>query len=134
MPSGGKRSTSFTKNDNRASLAGKKSRGHLPTEVKEARLHNAVQFENSLYKYMALTYEELKKAFNAPDTSARDMAVIKILLKAIKEGDYRALDFLLDRTIGKVQTNVKVDAEIAVRSFTDMVAEAQEKRLKDVNE
>jgi hypothetical protein len=131
MPSGGKRLTSFKKGDPRASAAGKKTNGHLPQHVKDARKFNAIQFEDCLYKYMSLTYDELNKIFNDKKTSARDMAVIKILIKAIKEGDYRAFEFLLDRTIGKLQHNVKIEVE--AKTVTDLLMESNEIDIIDVN-
>lgn len=122
----------FKKGDPRTIAAAKKGGGWLPQHVKEARKFNAIQFEECLYKYMSLSKEELKQVWNDPKTSARDLAVIKILQKSINEGDYRALDFLLERTIGKVQSNINIKAEVEAKTFTDMVLEASEKVVVDV--
>lgn len=132
MPEKPKNPSRFTKGDPRASAAGKAAKGFLPKEVKEARLHNAVEFEGSLYKYMQMPLDGLKKAFKEPTTSARDLAVIQILMKAIKQGDYRCLDFLLDRTIGKVKQNLEVSGEVGVKTITQMLEESETQKLIDV--
>ena len=122
----------FTKGDKRASEAGKKSHGHLPVEVREARNHNAVQFEKSIYNYMNYTFAELKEAFNNKKTCARDLAVINILMKAIKEGDYRCLDFLLDRTIGKVKQALELNGEVEVKNITQLLEQSETSKVIDV--
>src|SRR5688572_20590077 len=97
-----KRSNGFDKNPQRARLAGMKSKRSTPPELISAREQNAKEFEASLYKYMKATREELKLAANNPATPAQDLAVIKILARAIERGDHTSLNFILDRSIGKV--------------------------------
>jgi hypothetical protein len=98
---------SFTKGDPRASLAGKKSSRALPPDLKEARQMFARDFESTIYKYMNHTKDELLMAMKAPETPAKDLAVLSILHKAITNGDQQRLDFMLNRTVGKVVEKVE---------------------------
>lgn len=132
MGHGGRRSTTFKKGDKRASQAGKKSSNALPVELKEARLQNANEFEESLYKYMGMSYPDLKQAFKDVNTCARDLAVIQILMKAIKDGDYRCLDFLLDRTIGKVKQNLELSGQVNFTSMAEALEGSETQKFIDV--
>jgi len=118
---GGKRSTSFTKDDNRASEAGKKSSSALPSDLKIARGLNAIEFEQSLYKYMDMSLEDLVRVEKDPTTTSRDLAVISILRNAIEKGDNQRLNFLLERTIGKVKDISEVSISSTHKSIVEML-------------
>lgn len=114
---------SFKKGDPRASKAGKKSSRALPQDLKEAREQNAKEFEASLYKYMKLNMAELKAAYANPSTPARDLAVIKILEQSINKGDQQRLNFLLERTIGKVKDVSEVEITGLHKTLVDLLNE-----------
>ena len=97
-----KRGNGFDKDPERARRAGQKSSRALPEEIKEARKRNAVEIEGSIYNYMGSNLRELKAAYANPTTPSKDLVVIKILIKAIELGDHARLEFLFNRTIGKV--------------------------------
>jgi len=118
---GFKPNNGFDKNPERASLAGRKSR-KSPPELKEARLQNASQFESTIYLYMNAPIEKLKEILKDPTTPARDLVVIRILVLAIEKGDHARLNFLLERTIGKVADK----HEIVAKSTHEQVVEAIE--------
>lgn len=102
----------FDKNPERARIAGRKSATGLTKDLREMRNMNATEFETCIYKYFHLNIESLKKIFSNPDTPARDLVVIKILTKAIEEGDYQRLNFLLERTIGKVTDRIQLSGRV----------------------
>ncbi len=97
-----KRSNGFDKNKARAAAAGKKSSRRLPEDLREARMHNANEFEACIYTYMNMPLAQLESAWLEPGMRSLDKIVIKILILSIKNGDYQRLNFLLERTIGKV--------------------------------
>jgi len=116
-----KPSNGFGKDKARASAAGKKSSKHLPADLKEARSMNAHDFENSLYKYMSMPFIDLQKIFKDPKTPSRDLAVISILKNAIEKGDNQRLNFLLERTIGKVKDVSEVSIKSSHKSIVEML-------------
>ncbi len=118
MPKG---SNGFKQNPERARLAGRKSSRALPIELKEARLMNANQFEQTIYKYMRSNLEQLSEVYKNAETPAIDLVVIKILKMAIESGDYQRLNFLLERTIGKVSDKLEVQGKIGILKLHDII-------------
>lgn len=112
MAKGVTKSTTFKPGDKRASLAGQKSKRSVPADLKDARLENAHNFEQSIYKYMGMDPRELKTIYGQPGVSTLDNIVIKILTLALEKGDYQRLNFLLERTIGKVQDRIEIKAKV----------------------
>jgi hypothetical protein len=112
---------SFKPNDPRASAAGKKSSRALPAELKEARLINAGVFESTIYKYMMMPVDQLQIIAKDPLTPAVDLVVIKILVKAIQEGDHARLEFLFKRTIGNVVDKLDVRAAVVHKSLHQQI-------------
>lgn len=102
-----KRSNGFDKSKARAIAGGKKSSRKVPSGLKEARQVNSNTFESIVYKYMDSSIVELSKILKDPKTPALDMLVIKVLTEGIKKGDQGRLDFLLNRTIGKVADKIQ---------------------------
>lgn len=82
------------------------------SDLRDARTYNAVEFEETIYKYFTYTGTELREAFENPKTTARDLVVIQILSKAIEYGDNARLNFLLERTIGKVADRITFNAKV----------------------
>lgn len=90
-------------------------RPKMPKELREAKRMRKTEFIGLLVKYLGHTLEELGAAKKDKKTPAIDRIVIAIVLNAIKHGDYKRLDFLMDRIIGKVQA--KVDMTTAGESL-----------------
>ena len=55
-----------------------------------------------------MSREKLAKVATNRKTPTIDLMIIKIITTAINKGDQTRLNFLLDRTIGKVKDNVDV--------------------------
>lgn len=80
------------------------------------------QLQMFLIKYMRMSVKDLAQAKKNPDLPAMDHAVIAVLVKAINDGDHNRLQFLLDRTYGKVPdhinvSNVPQDFELAKQAY-----------------
>lgn len=114
---------SFKPGDPRASLAGQKSSRALPADLKDARLQNAAVFESTIYKYMNSPLEILKEILKDPATPSRDLVVIRILVLAIEKGDHARLNFLLERTIGKVADRVELKAAVLSKTLHEQIME-----------
>ena len=121
--------TKFTKGSPIASLAGKKSSNALPPELKEARSMNANKVETILYKYMGCTADELNLTMKEKSTPAIELLVVSILMTAIQSGDHQKLNFLLERTIGKVIDKSQVDVRVGIQTLHDEIM--NEIRLND---
>jgi hypothetical protein len=112
---------SFKPGDARAIAAGRKSSRALPVDLKDARALNATLFENTIYKYMGMPVAELEVLLKDKSITARDMVVIRILALALQNGDTARLEFLLQRTIGKVADRLDVRAAVATGSLHDQI-------------
>ncbi len=66
-------------------------------------------------KFSLMTRDELKKVADNPKSTMIEIAVASILHRAVKDGDFSRLDFLLARSIGKV----KEEIEQTVKSISD---------------
>lgn len=78
-------------------------RPRVPEYVKSARKLTQVKFAEVLYKYINATFEDLKEVIENPKTPSLDLIVVKVLTEAIKHGDEKRLNFILERMIGKVK-------------------------------
>lgn len=123
---------SFRKGDPRASAAGKKSSRALPPDLKEARALFARDFENIIYKYMNSSKDELLTHMKDPKTPAKDLVVLSILHKAITSGDQQRLDFMLNRTVGKVVDKVETVDKTDENRISDMAQKLLELAKKPV--
>ena len=117
----------FDKDPERARLAGRKSSREVPQEIIEARQENAYKVEATIYKYMSSNLETLQLIAQDKTTPSLDLIVIKIITEAIKRGDYTRLNFLLERTIGKVKDKVELETKVGIVTLHDILI----RRLED---
>lgn len=78
-------------------------RPHLEKELQKVKGLYAQEFKKIVARYCRMPLSKLQESFEDPKTKSLDLAVIKILIKTIKTGDSNGLNFLLDRTVGKVK-------------------------------
>ena len=89
-------------------------RPHLPEHLKltpglrHLRDFTRNQVIEILSKMFMHTDEQLEEIFYKSETTCLEKAFIKIMLEAIKKGDERKLQFLLDRAFGKVKEHLEV--------------------------
>jgi hypothetical protein len=82
-------------------------RPKLPPDVREAKNLTQQQLILILNKLMFMTDFEIKQLLNDPKTNKFERIVGRILDKADLHGDSVRLEFLLNRTIGKVTEKVQ---------------------------
>lgn len=94
---------------------------NLPDKIKEARRLNRTQFERIANKYLHMDFSEIEEimAKKKKNIAAIDFIVLSVIYHAIKDGDPKRLDFLLNRTIGQTIKRV------AIQSF-------EEPELRDI--
>lgn len=73
-----------------------------PEDIKELRALTRDSWERSANKAIHMSIEDLLEVKKNPKTTALDMMIVSVLIKAIKDGDEKRLNFFLDRLIGKV--------------------------------
>ena len=124
MPKG---SNSFKNNPERARLAGKKSSRALPPDLKDARAIRAVEFESIIYKYMDKTPEQIQEILKQKNaTPTKELIILKLVSLALEHGDLSRLNFLLERTIGKVPEKIEVGAAGSFEKLHDKIIDELE--------
>jgi len=85
-----------------------KGRPKLPEDVLESRKQNTVSVARILNKFMNMNIEELKLLMNDKKTQNLELMIGRIIIEAIKTGDYTRLNFILDRSIGKIVDKMEI--------------------------
>lgn len=108
----------------------------IPDDLKDARRLNGPEFERIANKLLAMNKEEISKIASDPKTPSLELIVASVVHKAIVEGDAKRLDYLLNRTIGKVTQPVQhsgVDGgPIAIKNVAQLTSEERAARLKKI--
>lgn len=65
-----------------------------------------LEFERIANRFLSMTREEIQTKLKDPTTTALELMIGSIIVKSVQGGDQRRLDFVLDRTIGKVLTPI----------------------------
>lgn len=69
----------------------------------------SVDVEAQIHRILSLSPHEIKTLTHDPKTPGLTAAIGSILIKALNTGDPRYIGYLLERTIGAVQKNVKIE-------------------------
>lgn len=69
------------------------------------------EVRNLIGRLWRLSREELQKIVQNPKSSMGEIMVASIVAKAAQTGDYTRVQFLLERTIGKVKDEIEVAAK-----------------------
>lgn len=83
-----------------------KGRPAVPADIKAMREFNASEFERVFNKFIFMNQDELTAATKRKDFNVLEMMVLSIMQKAVKEGDQKRMNFLLDRMVGPVVRKV----------------------------
>lgn len=114
----------------------KLGKGRPPKDFELAQIMkiNKQLVDERLSRYMFMTRERLLEVEKNPQTPAMDIMIISLINKGIKVGDPMILNFLLDRTIGKVKESVEVDMTLQAmqRAHDEMIEKIPRERLIDL--
>lgn len=80
----------------------------LPPDLKAVRKLSPALVSGMISKYARMSRGELTTVIEDRSTPALNLTICVILAKAMQDGDYTRLNFLLDRSIGKVKENVEI--------------------------
>jgi hypothetical protein len=89
-----------------------KGRPKFPVEQKMAQKLTRTKFRAITMRYLGHTRGELESIARNPETPAIDMVVISILIKAIKGGDEKRLNWFLEQLFGKLTENKALDVNV----------------------
>lgn len=106
-----KTKTSF-KAGNTVSVGNKGRRGVIPGLEKEGRELKAIDnflISGYLNTNSHSTINELRAKLENPRTTALEGAIMQLLVRAFETGDKNLIDFVLDRTIGKVSAKLEIE-------------------------
>lgn len=79
-----------------------KGRPSLRDDLKDYKMLTKVEASALVQKIMDMTSEQMKEMLADPETPAMEIMVARIVSEAINQGDPQRLNFLFDRTVGKV--------------------------------
>lgn len=92
-----------------------KGRPPLPPDVRAIQNLSPAYVKRVIAKLARMDRDELKEWLENPDRTAKpnnlEMMLASIIVKATAEGDHSKLSFLLDRSIGKVIEERKVQVQ-----------------------
>lgn len=124
----------FDKNKQRAvesgRKGGRKSSRAIPVDLKEARQVRSAEFESIVFRYMDSSMEDLVKLAKDHTLPVKDMMVIKIMIKGLAKGEPSYLNFLMDRTVGRVVEKVQTANLHVTKGFHDNLIEEIENDSK----
>ncbi len=79
----------------------------LPEDIKAFRKLSRIEFEKLLSEFLFMNKSEVIQIATNPESNTLKILLASIISKAIKEGDHKRMDFLLDRLIGTVAQTVR---------------------------
>ncbi len=122
----------FKKGDPWTLAVSKNNKGNqLPKDLKDARALHKQEFESIIYKYLDSSEESLKQLIENKSLPIKELIVIKLLIVSLELADDKRLDFLLNRTYGKVKEQVEV---AQVKTFEELVDESLPPELREKKE
>jgi len=83
-------------------------RPKVPEDLKTIQSLSPSLMSKLINKYMAMNREQIIVKVKDPRTPMIETTIASILVKATQSGDYTRLNFLLDRSIGKVKDEIDV--------------------------
>ena len=86
----------------------------IPGELREIKKLSRNLFEAKVNELFFMSIDEMKENAAKPDASVIDIWLTKLVVNGAKAGDLKALQFLLDRIIGPIKTQVS-----AKQGYTD---------------
>ncbi len=84
-------------------------RPKIRADLKKVKLMSSEDAARLLQKIMNMNTREIQAMVEDEQTPAMEMMIARIITKAINEGDPARLNFLFDRTIGKVMERREIE-------------------------
>ena len=113
------------KNFKRGWVSNPNGRPPIPEEYKKLQKLNADQFKGMVAKFALMTVSQMNEYLSRDDVPVFEAMIGKIIKVCIESGDHAKLNFLLDRTIGKVKENVEVSIAPQITYKTTMTEDGR---------
>lgn len=84
------------------------------------------EYKFRILNILAMDVREIQDYLRDPDQCALDRWIASITLRGIKEGDPKRLDYFMNRIIGPIETNVKIQGQINHQSLQEYIEEKGE--------
>lgn len=91
----------------------------LPPELNKAINMTRKDVMELLVKYLYKPVDEIALIADDETSSAKDAVVCKIIHEAVKRGDEKKLEFLFNRIIGKVDSNININGDLNTNKEID---------------
>lgn len=108
-------------------------RGETTPEQKEVTLLSREMVTRFISQYVGFSRADLTRRLKAPDTPMLECIIIQIILKSEKNADQWRLEFLLNRTVGKVKDELEVTNPDPYAGLTDAELIARRQALAEKN-
>ena len=79
--------------------------------LKNKRKFTRVEWETAMNTYLYMTPEEIDKLVKSRQLPMIDYMLVSVINSVVKDGNYKALEFLLDRSIGQAVRRIRIERE-----------------------
>lgn len=90
-------------------------RPKTPEDLKQARKLTSLELERALNEFLSKSKDELKEIKENPKSTMLQLMIHSIVVNAVNKGDQQRMDFLLNRTIGKIEEKLKINSQSIVQ-------------------
>lgn len=92
--------------------AGGPGRPPMPEDIRKIKVLTKSHVEKVMNLFAGMTEEQIEVHLKRPETTMLEHMVGQITLRAVRDGDTQRLNFLLDRTIGKVKEVTEIQLPV----------------------
>jgi hypothetical protein len=86
----------------------------LPKELLAAKKMNRIECETIFARLINLPKDKISEVLKDPKASMLEITIATILFKAAQNGDHQRLNFILDRTVGKVVERLQLEGKLTL--------------------
>lgn len=97
----------------------------LPDHLRGIASLTQIEVTKIVSKYARMKLIDLIASLESSETAALDLAIAKVFLKSIEQGDYQRLAFLLERAVGRVPVVTEDDADRAARKDLERLTDRE---------
>lgn len=94
----------------------------IPEDLKKPLLLTKIQVLERLVKYLQMDVTSLAQILQDKSATVMDVWIARVCYLGIKEGDYKRLEFMFDRIIGKIGPDLHLTSN--TYNFSQMPTEA----------
>lgn len=91
-----------------------------PECIRELRKLNQVELKRVINEFLLLTKEQLTVVMKDPESTVLQLMIASIIMHGIKRGDNVRFNFLLDRLVGTMKTQIEISGKIDVQPLPVM--------------